>query len=134
MHKMAPRVPPPPKDPHLPPMGRLDDVLVPKAPQTVAEAKLEEGTLTDLAVKFAYSINRFTADWMGRRMRLSPALADAVIEQVTMEGLIEESMMSSTKAMYRVTERGRKHAERAMEACAYLWPTPVSLNAYTAML
>ena len=52
---------PPAKDPHLPPMGRRGDLLCPKAPQTVAEAGLEDGALTDLAAKFAYTSSRFTA-------------------------------------------------------------------------
>ena len=62
----------PAKDPHLPPMGRLGDVLCPRAPKTIAEARLDDGDLTDLAVKFAYTINRFTDDWLGERMRISP--------------------------------------------------------------
>jgi predicted ATPase with chaperone activity len=116
-------------------MGRLGDVLAPKAPQDIAEARLDDNSLTDLAIKFAYSINRFTTDWLGKRMHVSPALAAALIEQLSSEGLIEESMMSShSRALYRVTERGRKSAERANEACAYLGPAPVSLEAYSAML
>jgi DNA-binding MarR family transcriptional regulator len=123
------------KDPNLPPMGRLGDILCPRAPQTVAEAKLEDGTLTDLAVKFAYTTNRFPADWLVERMKISPALATAVIRHLLGEGLVEETMMiSQGRAMYRVTDRGRKHAERAMEVNAYLGPAPVSLEAYSAML
>ena len=55
--------------------------------------------------------------------------------QLLSEGLIEETMMTiGGKATYRVTERGRRHAERAMEVCGYLGPAPVSLEAYSAML
>jgi predicted ATPase with chaperone activity len=116
-------------------MGRLGDVLCPKAPQDIPEAKLEDGILVDLAVKFAYTINRFTADWLGKRMHLSPALTAALVTQLMGEGLIDETMMSSqSRALYRVTERGRQHAERAMEVCGYLGPAPVSLDAYSAML
>ena len=53
-------------------MGRLGDVLCPRAPKTIAEARLDDGDLIDLAVKFAYTINRFTADWLGERMRTQP--------------------------------------------------------------
>lgn len=125
----------PVKDPHLPSMGRLGDVMCPRAPQTLEDAELEDGVLVDLAVKFAYTINRFNADWLVDRMKVSPALAVAVVQQMLMEGLIEETMLSTGgKATYRVTERGRRHAERAMEVCAYLGPAPVSLEAYSAML
>src|SRR5207253_10554973 len=48
---------------------------------------------------------------------------------------IEETKMASGgKPTYRVTERGGRHAERALEVCAYLGPAPVSLEAYSAML
>ncbi|HSQ55757.1 MAG TPA: hypothetical protein VLM40_08420 [Gemmata sp.] len=125
----------PAKDPHLPPMGRLGDVLCPRAPKTIAEARLEDGDLIDLAVKFAYTINRFTDDWLSERMRVSAPLASALMTQLLSEGLLEETLLTSGgKTTYRVTERGRRHAERAMEVCAYLGPAPVSLDAYSAML
>jgi DNA-binding PadR family transcriptional regulator len=123
------------EDPHLPPMIQVGDVLAPKAPKDIASARLEEGTLTDLAVKLAYAINRFTIDWVCKRLRLSEALAEDVLDQLTREGLIEQSMISSeAQRRYRITERGRQHAERSLEVCAYMGPAPVSLEAYSAML
>jgi hypothetical protein len=123
------------KDPHLPPMGRLGEVMCPKAPKTIADARLEDGGLTDLAVKFTSAINRFTDEWLGERMHLGPALATALMQQLLSEGLIEETLMTSGgKSTYRASERGRRHAERATEVCAYLGPAPVSLEAYSAML
>ena len=125
----------PVKDPHLPPMGRLGELLCPRAPQTIAEARLEDGALTDLAGKFVYTINRFTDDWLAERLRVSSALAGAIVTQLLSEGLIEETMMTmGGRPTYRVTDRGRRHAERAMEVCGYLGPAPVSLEAYSAML
>jgi DNA-binding PadR family transcriptional regulator len=125
----------PTKDPHLPPMGRLGELACPRAPQTIADARLEDRALSDLAVKFAYTINRFNVGWIGERLHLSPTLASAVITDLLSEGLIEETLMGTRdKAVYRITERGRQQAERAMEVCAYLGPAPVSLEAYSAML
>jgi hypothetical protein len=123
------------KDPHLPPLGRLGDLMCPRAPQTIAEAQLEDAALIDLAVKFAYSINRFAADWLGERLCVSPALAAALVTRLSTDGLIEETMMTSQgRPTHRVTERGRRYAERAMEVCGYLGPAPVSLETYSAML
>ena len=125
---------PPAKDPHLPPMGRLGELYCPRAPQTIAEARLEDGALVELAVKFAYTINRFTTEWLGERLHVGPALAAAVVAQMSFEGLVEETMMTiGGKPSYRITERGTRHAERAMEVCGYLGPAPVSLEAYSAM-
>jgi hypothetical protein len=126
----------PAKDPHLPQMVRMGELLAPRAPQDTASARLEEGILTDLALKLAYTTNRFTADWVSKRLHLSLALAGEVLEQLCREGTIEETMMSSqaSTAQYRITQRGREHAIRLMEVCAYLGPAPVSLRAYTSML
>src|SRR5262249_51603813 len=85
----------PAKDPHLPPMGKIGDLLAPKAPQDTASAQLEEGALTELAVKLAHTANRFTIDWVSKRLHLSAALAAEVVEQLCREGLVEETMMTS---------------------------------------
>lgn len=123
------------KDPHLPPLLKVGDVLAPKAPQDIAEARLEEGSLTELAVRLAYSTNRFNIEWVSKRLHLSLALANEVVVQLCREGLVEETMMSTQgRSSYRITQRGREHATRAMEVCAYLGPAPVSLEAYAAML
>ncbi len=123
------------KDPHLPPMGRLGDIYCPRAPQTIADAKLDDKTLTDLAVKFAYTTNRFATDWLCERMCVAPNLGAAVVLDLAGEGLIEETMMGNRdRPIYRITERGRVHAERVMEVNGYFGPAPVSLEAYSAML
>ena len=93
---MSENVTDPAKDPHLPPMGRLGDLLCPRAPQTIAEARLEDGVLIDLAVKFAYTINRFTADWLGERLHVVAGAGEPPSPtQLPSEGLIEETMMTS---------------------------------------
>jgi hypothetical protein len=116
-------------------MGKIGDLLAPKAPQDTASAQLEEGALTELAVKLAHTANRFTIDWVSKRLHLSGALAAEVVEQLCREGLVEETMMTSHgRAYYRITQRGREYAMRAMEVCAYLGPAPVRLEAYAAML
>src|SRR5262249_2956421 len=105
------------------------------APHTMADARLEDTALIDLTVKLAYAINRFTVDIVCQRLRLAPQLAEDVLERLLQEGLIEQSMLGSeSKTRYKITERGRRHAESALEVCAYMGPAPVSLEAYSAML
>lgn len=125
----------PGKDPHLPPLGRLGDVTCPRAPQTIADARLDEGALVELAVKTVYTINRFTTAWLGDRLRVGQPLAAALVQQMLSEALIEETMFGSDdKKVYRIGERGRQMAGRAMETSGYVGPAPVSLEAYTAMV
>jgi hypothetical protein len=116
-------------------MLRIGDLLAPKAPPDIAGARLEEGALTDLAVKLAATTIRFTTDWVGKRLHISEPLAAELVEQMCREGLLEESMMGSqSRPRYRITQRGREQALRSMEVCAYIGPAPVSLEAYAAML
>lgn len=124
-----------PKDPNLPPLGRLGGTVCPRAPQTIADMKLEPGALVDLAAKFAHASNRFAADNLCDRLRIPPAVAAEVCGALLTEGWIETTM-SGTKErpIFRITENGRRHAERALEVNGYLGPAPVSLEAYAAML
>jgi hypothetical protein len=115
-------------------MLRVGDLLAPKAPQDIAAARLEEGTLADLAVKLAHTVARFTTDWVGKHLHLSLPLVQEVLEQLCREGLLEETMRTSeSSSYYKITQRGREHATRSMEVCAYIGPAPVSLEAYAAM-
>src|SRR5262245_21149807 len=114
MHSMDPNAatgPVPTKDPHMPPMHRVGDLLAPKAPQDVAEARLEEGTLTELALKRVNTINRFTTDWVSKRLRLPLPLAAEIVEQLCREALVEQTMMTSqNRSYFRITQRGRDEA------------------------
>jgi predicted ATPase with chaperone activity len=116
-------------------MHRVGDLLAPKAPQDIASARLEEGALADLAVKLAYTVARFTSDWVGKRLHLSLALVGELMEQLCRDGLAEETLRTGQgRSHYRITQRGREHAERLLEVCGYIGPAPVHLKAYAAML
>jgi hypothetical protein len=116
-------------------MCRLGDLLAPKAPQDIASARLDEGTLTELCLKLAQGVSRLHTDWVSKRLHLSMALAADVLEELCREGLLEETLKTSQgRSHYRITDRGRAQASRALEVCAYVGPAPVSLRAYAAML
>jgi DNA-binding PadR family transcriptional regulator len=119
----------------LPPRVRIGELVAPKAPQDVASAKLEDGFLSDLAVKLAYTVARFTTDWVGKQLHLSTALVQDLLTQMCRDGLIEETMQTSQGlSHYRITQRGRETAGRLMEVNAYIGAAPVRLEAYAAML
>jgi predicted ATPase with chaperone activity len=119
----------------MPPLIRVGDIIAPRAPQDVASARLEEGALSDLAVKLAYTVARFTTDWVGKQLQVSMPLVQDLLTQMCRDGLIEETMQT-TQGMshYRITQRGREHAGRVLEVCAYIGPAPVRLEAYSALL
>jgi hypothetical protein len=119
------------KDPYLPPMHRVGDLIAPNAPQDIAAAGLEEAALTDLVVKLAYTVARFTPDWAAQRLHLSVTLICQLLQKLAIDGLVEEVMGVSR---YRITQQGREQAVRLLAVCGYIGPAPVRLETYAAML
>jgi hypothetical protein len=124
-----------PKDPNLPTLIKVGDLVAPKAPQDMASTGLEEAILVDQAVKLAYTVARFTTEWVCKQLHLSLPCVMELMEQLCREGLAEETMRTGEgKSHYRITQRGRESAGRSLEVCGYIGPIPVSLRAYSAML
>jgi hypothetical protein len=123
------------KDPNLPALCRLGDLIAPRAPQKIAAAGLADNELPDLVVKLSYMVPRFTTEWVSKQLHLAPALTDEVLAKLCFDGLIEQLWQTSqSSSHYKITEQGREHAKRLMEGCGYIGPAPVSLEAYAAML
>lgn len=125
----------PTKDPNLPPLHRVGNLIAPTAPQRLSQAGLEVSVLTDLVLRLAYTVTRFTTDWVSKQLNLSPALTGELLEKLAMDGLVEQLWQTSqASSHYKITEQGREHAARVLELCGYVGPAPVSLEAYAAML
>ena len=76
------------KDPYLPSMHKVGDLIAPKAPHDIPSAGLEEGVLTDLAVKAAFTVARLSTDWLAKRLHFSLPLVQAVLDQVCRDGML----------------------------------------------
>jgi hypothetical protein len=125
----------PNKDPHLPALVRIGDIVAPKCPVEPAQARLEESVMTDLIVKLAYTSARFTTEWATKQLNLSGPLIRLLLEKLSIEGFIEQMWQTGQGGNhYKITPQGREHAQRAMEVSAYIGPAPVRLEAYSAML
>src|SRR5262245_61837651 len=123
------------KDPDLPPLQRVGDLIVPRPPQDLTAAPLEERTLADLIVKIAYTVPRFTTEWLGKQLYLSQRIVDQLLEKLCFEGFVEMLWQTSqTSAHYKITEQGREQATRLLEICGYIGPAPVRMETYAAML
>jgi MoxR-like ATPase len=127
--------PAPPKDPHLPPLHRVGNLIAPKAPHDLAGTGLEPHVLPDLLVRWGFTETRFTTEWVSQHLHISPALARQVLDRVCQDGTVEQLWQTGTgDHHYRITPQGRNHATRLLEICGYVGPAPVSLEAYGAML
>ncbi|MCS7046941.1 MAG: hypothetical protein NZO58_11340 [Gemmataceae bacterium] len=125
----------PTKDPHLPRLHRAGDIIAPTAPQDTASADLEDGTLTDLIVRLAFGVARFSTSYVSQQLKLSQPLAEQLLRELAIEGHIEELWQSGGGgSQYRITPSGRELALRLLEVCTYVGPAPVRLEAYAAML
>jgi len=125
----------PTKDPFLPPLHRIGELIAPKAPQDVASAGLEEGILADLVVKLAYTVSSFVPDWVAEQLHLSLPLVQALLEQLCVDAMVEQLWQTGRAShRYRIAQRGRDHAVRLLELCGYIGPAPVRLETYAAML
>jgi len=123
------------KDPHMPRLHRIGDLIAPRAPQDMASSGLEEGALVDLAVKLVYTVARFTNVWVAQQLQLSMPLVRELLLQLATDGLIEELWATGqTSSHYKITQRGRELAGRLLEVAGYIGPAPVRLEAYAAML
>jgi DNA-binding PadR family transcriptional regulator len=125
----------PTKDPDLPALVKVGDVIAPRAPQTLETTGLEESTIPDLMVRLAYTVARFTTEWVGKQLNISPSLGRQLLDKMAFEGHIEQLWTTSEKsAHYKITDAGRELAERLMKVSGYIGPAPVSLEQYSAML
>jgi hypothetical protein len=111
-------------------------LVAPTTPHDFASAGLDGRVLCDLALKLAYTVARFTTEWVAQQLHLSVTLADEILYQLSNEGLIQETLHSQAvgKSHYTIAPQGRETADRLMQVCRYVGPAPVSLKAYTAML
>ncbi len=125
----------PSKDPDLPPMVKVGDIIAPRAPQTLETAALPEAVIPDLMVRLSYTVARFTTDWVSKELNISPSMGRQLLDKMAFEGHIEQLWSTSEKsAHYKITDPGRQLAERLNSVCGYIGPAPVSLEAYSAML
>jgi len=116
-------------------MHKLGDILAPKAPVDLNAIGSEKNTLIELAVKLAGSVARFNTEWVAKELHLSLPLVRMLLERLSHEGLIEELWQTGAgSSHYRIAEQGKNLAVRLMEACAYVGPAPVTLDAYSEML
>ena len=67
----------------------------------IAAAGLEEGTLTDLAVKLAFTVARITTEFVAKRLHLSMPLVQAVLDQTCRDGMLEGANVEAMAELAR---------------------------------
>jgi hypothetical protein len=107
----------------------------PAAPNEPRATGLDPIVLGNLALKAAYTVPQFTAEWAARRLHLPQPLVTEVLEQHRVDHLLEVLGQAGPFGFrYAITGRGRERAARLMEISGYVGPAPVTLASYTAMI
>ena len=120
---------------HPPGLMTIDGSLAPAAPADLRTTGLDPMIVSDLALKAAYTVPKFTAEWAARRLHLPQALLNEVLEQLRTDHMVEVLGQAGPFGFrYAITNRGRERASRLLEISGYIGPAPVSLETYTAML
>lgn len=108
-----------------------DEPWMPTEPLTLKEAKVSEGQLEHLVVKFLGACG----DTSGRELADSLSFSFRLVEPV-LAGLKQAQMVAYRGSatmndyVYQLTEKGRENAKKLTEYCSYFGAAPVSLQAY----
>ena len=120
---------------HLPSLIKLGNAMVPAAPASLNAMGIPPSVLTDLALKLAQTMPRFTSDWAASQLCLSIGVIEKLFWALREEQLIEIlGQEGPLNYRYAITQRGREFARRLVEVCGYIGPAPVSLENYAALL
>lgn len=122
-------------NPHLPRLIDQQGIICPEAPPDVYATGLPANILSDLALKFCYTVPQCTSEWVASQMHLPMPLIEDLLQQMKNEQLLEVlGLLGHFNHRYAITDRGRDRARRLLEISGYIGPSPVSLDQYTAMI
>jgi hypothetical protein len=112
-------------------MIELGDTVVPVAPTTIEQTGVDGEVLSNLTLKLAYTVPRFTTQWLSERICLPQHLVGELLDQLREDNLVSVlGQVSPFNFRYEITDRGRERAKRLLEVSGYIGPAPVSLDSY----
>src|SRR5205085_3437000 len=93
---------------HLPSLTRIGNAMCPAAPPSPEATGVQAGILTDLALKVAHTVPRFTSDWAAAQLCLPISVCERIFWQLREEQLIEIlGQAGPLNYRYAITQRGR---------------------------
>src|SRR4030095_16288397 len=111
------------------------ECLGPPTPEEIAETRLPQASLRDLALKHVASLTEPTTSTVAEKLHLPLALVDEILYQLYREKLIEIRLQSATAlTRYAMLDHGWERVERLYHQCGYAGPAPVTIEDYTYMM
>ncbi len=107
--------------------------FVPIEPESLQEARLSEGFVESLALKFLLAAGSATGRQVADQLCLPFTIVDELLQQMKHDQLvIYRGAAMANDYMYQLTDMGRERARRLSEHCTYYGAAPVALKDYIA--
>lgn len=109
-------------------------VADPAEPLRVQDLGIPPSLVLDIAVRRILREGQTTTMRLAERLRISPVLADQVIEKLRHDRMIEIQGAEGRSYILQLSEPGRQFAVERMESSKYTGAVPVSLDEYTRVV
>lgn len=109
-------------------------VADPAEPLRVQDLGVPPNLVLDIAVRRILREGQTTTMRLAERLRISPVLADQVIEKLRHDRMIEIQGAEGRSYILQLSEPGRQFAVERMESSKYTGAVPVSLEEYTRVV
>ncbi len=109
-------------------------VADPAEPLRVQDLGVPPSLVLDIAVRRILREGQTTTLRLAERLRISPVLADQVIEKLRHDRMIEIQGAEGRSYILQLSEIGRQFAVERMESSKYTGAVPVSLDEYTRVV
>jgi predicted ATPase with chaperone activity len=109
-------------------------VADPAEPLRVQDLGIPPSLVLDIAVRRILREGQTTTMRLAERLRISPVLADQVIEKLRHDRMIEIQGAEGRSYILQLSEPGRQFAVERMDSSKYTGAVPVSLEDYTRVV
>lgn len=107
------------------------EAFIPREPNTLAEARLNESEVEALCLKYLLNIGQATGRDIAEQVKLSFKLVDGLMFQMKSDQLVVyRGAAPMNDYEYQLTDMGRERARRLVEHCTYYGSAPVHLKDY----
>jgi len=124
--------------PARPPQASLRAIpLLPVAPETINDLGLPDRFIEDLALKTLHRLPLPTPLGVANAMRVPPALARQILDELKRQKLIETTSASGRFEQdwqYRLTDFGLTEVAKALDRSRYVGPVPIPIQDYFHVL
>jgi energy-coupling factor transporter ATP-binding protein EcfA2 len=109
-------------------------VYCPPPPESVEAAGIPQALITDLVLRRTYISGISTLQGLGKALKLSPMVLEAVFRDLRQQQLLEVKGMVGNDYSFNLTVAGRSLANDRFQISHYAGAAPVSLRQYTRLV